>query len=281
MTVARPTRGLEIMSVRNSRRHWREVHKSLTLAVIHPGQIVRAEWRTRGRSLSSLAGSVMGMEPGDLHLTDKVQLGARGADFDVVRFSPKLLKRAAAELGTPGAFHLRTPAIDDTETYACLQKLVAAVAAGDDALEIACAQAQGLHAVITRCGEAPTATGVTLDPVRDCRLRRVKDYLNDNLSSRPSLAELEQVSGLTQYRLCAVFKRAYGVTIGQYWNALRLAEAVRRLQRGVAPKLVVAELAYKDESYLWRVFRRHYGMPPGAWLALYRANDWQSKRPTR
>lgn len=281
ITVCQLKGEIEVVSVQNSRRHWRETHTALTLALIHRDQPqVAAEWRTRGRDLASTAGTIMGMEPGDLHSTHRVHSSPAGASFDVVRFSPNVVARAASELGVRGAFHLKFPAVDDGEAYAGLERLVCAVAAGDDELAIDCAVAHALTTVITRCGEAPALTGVTLDPIRDGRLRRVKKFLGQNLCERPTLTQLEEVAGLSQYRLCTLFKQAYGVTIGQYWNALRLAEAVRLLQLGKPIKLIVAELGYGDEPYLSRVFKQHYGLAPGAWLTLYRANDWSRTRPS-
>ena len=47
----------------------------------------------------------------------------------------------------------------------------------------------------------------------------------------------------------------------------------RAIQRGRSIQLVVAELGYLDESYLWRVFKSHYGVAPGAWREMFRAND--------
>jgi AraC family transcriptional regulator len=113
--------------------------------------------------------------------------------------------------------------------------------------------------------------------VRDYRLRRVREYLRAHLGARPTLVELEAIADLGQWRLCVVFKRTYGVTIGQYWNALRLAESVRRLQRGHSIKMIVSELGYVDEPYFSRVFKAHYGVAPGAWSKLFRANDRLSR----
>jgi tetratricopeptide (TPR) repeat protein len=39
------------------------------------------------------------------------------------------------------------------------------------------------------------------------------------------------------------------------------------------------ELGYADEPHFWRVFKKHYGVAPGGWLSLYRANDRLNGRP--
>lgn len=276
VTITRPLMGVEVMSVRGSHRHWCEAHHAFTLAVVHRDQRqVIADWRTRGRSLSTSCGGIMAIEPGETHVTERLKLQGGAADFDVVRFAPALIADAARGLGAPPHFHFGTPAIQDPSSFDALLGFVGAVARGD-ALDIECAKAHALHALISRLSESPRSL-TALDPVRDYRLRRVREYLRAHLAARPTLAELELIAGLGQWRLCVVFKRTYGVTIGQYWNSLRLAEAVRCLQAGQSIKMIVSKLGYVDEPYFWRVFKAHYGVAPGAWLKLFRANDRLSR----
>lgn len=272
VAISRPLMGVEVVSVRGSHRHWREAHDSFTLAVIHREQNhVIADWRTRGRALSTARGGIMAIEPGETHVTERLKLQGGAADFDVVRFAPALVADAARAAGAAPRFHFGTPSVEDPSSFDALLGFVGAVAIGDT-FEIECAQAQALHALVSRLSEN-TSSPTTLDPVRDYRLRRVREYLRAHLEVRPTLAELEAVADLGQWRLCVVFKRTYGVTIGQYWNALRLAESVRCLQGGLSIKMIVSRLGYVDEPYFSRVFKTHYGVAPGAWLKLYRAND--------
>jgi AraC-like DNA-binding protein len=274
VTIACPLAGVELMSVRGSHRHWREAHESFTLALIHPAQKrVVADWRTRARALCTEAGDIMAIEPGDTHVTERLKLEGGTADFDIVRFAPALVADAARTLGARAAFHFDTPAVKDSPTFDALRRLVRAAAAGGDSLEIECASAGALQLLVSRLAEHAPRSEQTLDPVRDYRLRRVRDYLRAHLDRRPALSELEAVADLGQYRLCFVFKHAYGISIGQYWNAVRLAEAVRRLQLGRPVRMIVSELGYADEPYFWRLFKAHYGVPPGGWLSVYRAND--------
>jgi AraC-like DNA-binding protein len=264
---------VEVLSVRHSNRHWREAHETLTLALIHRDQPdLVARWRNRCRTLSSGPGDIMGMEPGDVHVTERVR-ATGGADFDVVRFAPTRVARAARSMGYRGAFHLRAPALTNAVAFEAIDRFVAAVAEGSDGLSLECAETEALTEIIGRLGEPPRAHGVALDPERDFRLRRVRAYLSANLTQRPTLEELENVTGLCRFRLCTIFKRSYGASLGQAWNALRFREAVRRLALGSSVKVVVAELGYHDESYFWRVFKSHYGIAPGAWCAMLDAND--------
>jgi AraC-like DNA-binding protein len=271
-TISRPLLGVEVVSVRGSHRHWRDVHDSFTLAAIHrTREGVVADWHTRARSLSTEAGGIMAIEPGDAHVTQRLKLQAGAADFDIVRFSPELVADAMHELGFVGQFHFKSPAATDTPTFAALERLVAAAASGD-ALETECASTAALRVLVSRLSETAAAPIKPLNPVRDFRLRKVRDYLSANLDRRPSLAELETISDLSRYHLCSIFRAAYGMTIGHYGNACRLAEAQRRLRRGTPIKLLVSELGYVDEPYFSRVFKQQYGVAPGAWLSTLRAN---------
>jgi AraC-like DNA-binding protein len=269
-TLARPLPGVEVVSVRGSHRHWREAHDSFTLALIHRDKKrVVADWHTRARSVSSEAGGIMAIEPGETHVTQRLKLEAGTADFDIVRFAPSLVAAAMLNVGAPANFHFKASAASDSPTFEALRALVRAAAFGDT-LDVECAAAQALRVAMSRLAESPPRP---LNPVRDYRLRKVKDYLCTHLDRRPTLTELEAVSGLSRYHLCAIFREAYGMSMGHYGNAQRLAEAVRRLGRGTPTKMIVAELGYVDEPYFHRVFKRHYGMAPGAWLATLRAND--------
>lgn len=279
VSVARPHRDVEIVSVEHSHRHWCEAHDGFTVALIHREQAeLVAEWRTRCRSLSTERGGLMLIEPGDVHVTKRVRARVGAANFDVVRFSPSLVAQAARELGYRGDFHFRTPSARDPLVFEALERFVGAVASGESALAIASASTEALTVLINRLGEKPSPHGVSLAAERDYRLRRVNDYLASHLERRPTLTELECVSGLSQWRLCARFNQSYGTSIGKCWNALRLRQAQRELERGHSLSMIVAELGYRDEAYLCRVFKAHYGITPGAWRAMFRANDRSGRR---
>lgn len=276
--AARPLRGVEVLAVRGSHRHWCESHDTFTVALVHreQGEVV-AEWRTRGRTLSTGRGELMLIEPGDVHVTRRVQARTGAADFDVLRFSPELLTAAAKQAAGGSTFHFRAPATQDPDAFAALRRFMNAVAAGEDGLSLEAAATEAISALLG-LGERAPSYRAPLAPERDFRLRRVSAYLASHLERRPTLAELEGVSGISQWRLCALFRRSQGISIGRYWNALRLRRAQRDIERGSSLAMVAAELGFRDEAYLCRVFKAHWGVTPGTWRALARRSAGPSRR---
>ena len=259
------------MAVTGSTRLWTEVHTQVCLALVTEGQPqVETKWRTRARTLSTQAGGLMLIEPGDVHVTLAV---TEPAAFEVVRFVPEVFENARRELNLRNSFHFRTPATTNKVVARALRALIEAHASGDSSLELDALSAELVTTVITELAEPSSGAGITIDPVRDFRLRRAREYLRSHLLQKPSLDELASELKVSKFRLCTLFKAAYGVSVGQYWMAARIAEASRRLLQGMPIKFVAASLGFIDEPFFTRTFRRHRGMPPKAWVRLQERNS--------
>ncbi len=263
------------MAVTGSTRLWTEVHTQVCLALVtedQPG--VEAKWRTRASTLSTRPGGLMLIEPGDVHVTMAV---SKPANFEVVRFLPEVFENARRELDLRGNFHFRTPADTNPAVSKALRALTRAHANGDSSIELDSLSAELVGTVIAELGESSSGSGITVDPVRDFRLRRAREYLRAHLFQKPSLDELSLELKVSKYRLCTLFKAAYGVSVGQYWMAARIAEASRRLLQGMPIKYVTASLGFVDEPFFTRIFRRHRGMPPRAWVRLQQRNSLRAR----
>jgi AraC-like DNA-binding protein len=271
VTFGAPLDGLEVLSARGSTRHWSEqVHETFTLAAVHPGQpSVGAEWHTRGRALTTISGQLMNINAGDGHSTSRVHAPAA---FDVIKLEPKWMEGRANEMGVRGPFHFGAPTCSNPAVFSAIARLMDAVATCDSefVLETACHDLA--HAVVTELAETPPPReprSARPDP----RLRRVRDYLAASKDGRPRLDELERDTKLGKSQLCALFKKGYGVTMGQYWNGLRLAAARKLLLGGLPPKYVAVDLGFSDEAHFSRIFRRNNGLPPRQWVSVYRKNS--------
>jgi len=100
-------------------------------------------------------------------------------------------------------------------------------------------------------------------------LRRVRDFIAENLARNVSVDELAEVSGLTRFHLMRSFAREYGLPPHAYANQLRLLEAKRLIATGHGPAYAATAVGFYDQSHLTRLFRRAYGLTPGAYAKLH------------
>lgn len=75
-------------------------------------------------------------------------------------------------------------------------------------------------------------------------------------------------AGLSRRRFTDLFRTTTGVTFGDFLNRQRLGHAARLLRRrGHSIMGVMFSCGFNDVSHFYRLFRRHYGAAPRAWLA--------------
>lgn len=98
-------------------------------------------------------------------------------------------------------------------------------------------------------------------------LRRVLDYIGDNLAHDLSLEAIAAVAGVSPYHFTRLFKQSVGQTLHRYVIQQRLSEAKRLLLAGRNGIADVAHLTgFADQSHLHRHFKMAYGITPGALL---------------
>jgi AraC-like DNA-binding protein len=152
-----------------------------------------------------------------------------------------------------------------------LRRLKAMVAAGARRLEIGrqCAIKSDLFAILgtlatdSRWGLTDEIHGRT-DPESE-RIGRLTTYIGQHLAEDLSTPRLCAIVGLSPSHLHAVFKRQAGVTLVQYITRVRVQKAAELLSTTTLPlKEVAPRCGFPCLSHFYSVFRKHTGMPPGA-----------------
>jgi len=105
------------------------------------------------------------------------------------------------------------------------------------------------------------------------RLRRVAQYIQDNLQRELRLADLSAVVHMSPYHFARLFKRSTGVPPHQFLLRHRIDEARALLE---AQRVPIAEIArsvgFRTPSHFTTTFRRVTGVTPSA----YRSSGAQS-----
>jgi AraC family transcriptional regulator len=112
--------------------------------------------------------------------------------------------------------------------------------------------------------------------LRPHAFRQVVQYIDDNLTSKITLAELASVAGVSRFHFVKLFRNTIGLTPMAYIERTRVRRAQQMLRRH---ELSIAEVAsvlgFFDQSHFARCFRTWTGASPGAYR---RANAVRSKQ---
>ena len=93
---------------------------------------------------------------------------------------------------------------------------------------------------------------------------RAREFLHDFEDAAARLPGLASLMGVSQRRLDASFRAAYGCTPAQYCRSLRFSRAVRLIAASELPfAAVAAHAGYCDQAHMTRDFARRMGKSPG------------------
>jgi len=95
------------------------------------------------------------------------------------------------------------------------------------------------------------------------KLRRITDWMAENLAEEFSLPRLAAQAGLSEFHFNRLFKRATGVPPSQYQIKLRL-DAARRLLRETKKSVITIanDVGYSNPSHFAQLFRKETGLSP-------------------
>jgi AraC family transcriptional regulator len=96
--------------------------------------------------------------------------------------------------------------------------------------------------------------------------KRVRLYIETNLSNRLDTTELANVVNLSPSHFCRAFKRTFGVTVHRYVMRRRVVVAQRlMLTSAEALSSIAVVCGMSDQSHLTRWFGRVVGETPAVW----------------
>ena len=94
-------------------------------------------------------------------------------------------------------------------------------------------------------------------------LKRVREMLDANYLSSPSLTELATLAGVHQVHLSREFRKHYNCTIGEFIRKRRVEHACNLLSKSDSPLSEIAlTCGFSDQSHFSAMFKTHIGLTP-------------------
>ncbi len=90
-------------------------------------------------------------------------------------------------------------------------------------------------------------------------------YIEDNLLTRFSVADVARAAGYSAYHYCRLFHSLTGDSVMGYARKRRLTVAAQELTNGAKTRLIdlALDCGFESQAAFTRAFKRHFGVPPG------------------
>jgi AraC family transcriptional regulator len=139
-------------------------------------------------------------------------------------------------------------------------------------------------AVAARLIQIDAPQSCNTKPLREAlarfRLKRVVDYVSQNLHRPIHLMELANVAGLSRMRLASQFRAATGYSPHEYILQQKIEQARDLLLRSRESIVNIAlSLGFRSQTHFGTVFKRYLGTTPARWRSEQPAAPIDGQRP--
>lgn len=253
--------GVDLLRARFiTHRYGRHAHETYTFGLIEAGV---EEFDYRGELLRAGAGAVALLDPDTVHTG---QAGSPdGWTYRVLYPRVSVVTDVAAELGwRSGTPWFPATVVSDPASAVLLRSAHRAAEHGDQ-LASSTLLTTALAGLLRRHAAPGPGGAVIPEQQAPAAVREVCDLLQDRLVDPPSLAELADLTGLSQFALLRAFRGATGLPPHAYLNQLRVRRARLLLDERRPAAEVAAQTGFADQAHLTRHFKRVVGVPPAAY----------------
>ncbi len=110
---------------------------------------------------------------------------------------------------------------------------------------------------------SPCHSCMRMHPHDKKRIEGVRDLLESNMETPPSLKELARTAGMSHPKLNRCFRQVYGMTVFQYLRTERLNKAKTMLQKeGYSVTETAFQVGYDSVSHFSQIYKKQFGTSP-------------------
>lgn len=247
--------GIDAVEAETRHSFPRHMHEQFGIGLIHRG----AQKSLSGRGMVEAGpGNTITVNPGEVH--DGMPIGDHGRAWRMLYFKPRLIADVIEDV-TEGAtveFEFHQPVMSGSLPARRFQHLYRALTREAETL----AGEEALLTLIAALRPRPR-----LLPAPSPLIDRLRAMIDDDPARALTLADLSGESGLSRFQIVRSFAQSCGLTPHAYILQRRINIARRLIGRKTSLAEAALAAGFSDQSHMTRLFRRTFGVSPGAYAA--------------
>lgn len=100
-------------------------------------------------------------------------------------------------------------------------------------------------------------------------VKTICEFLENNYASNITLNDLSSLTGLSKYYLLRSFTKQKGISPYSYLETIRIGNAKKLLEKGVAPVDVALQTGFTDQSHFSNFFKKLIGLTPKQYMKIF------------
>ncbi|MFC3745249.1 AraC family transcriptional regulator [Paenibacillus sp. GCM10012306] len=97
----------------------------------------------------------------------------------------------------------------------------------------------------------------------------VCEYMETHYASKITLSELSDLAGLSKYHFLRAFTRHKRISPYNYLETIRIGNAKKLLEQGIAPVEIAHMTGFSDQSHFTHFFKRLIGLTPRQYMRIF------------
>jgi AraC-like DNA-binding protein len=246
-------KGIDAVKAETRHSFPRHMHEQFGIGLIHRG----AQKSLSGRGMVEAGpGNTITVNPGEVH--DGMPIGDHGRAWRMLYFEPRLIADAIQDVteGTIAEFEFHQPVMSGALPASRFLHLYQALTMETETL----GSEEALLMLIATLRPRPKALPSPFPGIDGLRA-----LIDENPARGLTLADLTKESGLSRFQIVRNFAKTCGLTPHAYILQRRIHVARRLIGRRTSLAEAALEAGFADQSHMTRLFRRTFGVSPGAY----------------
>jgi AraC-like DNA-binding protein len=234
-------------------------HEEYSLGIVDQGE--SSFWCEGKQFATVFPQSLVAIPPDVVHACTPQQ--AQQWSYKMLFLQPGWVERLTAD----AAGVMREPVVKDLaapSVYRAVNRMLESLTTPATPLE----KEAGIMAVFAQLLAGKEKPGNAPRRKKEPGLRLVAEVLRSKFRDRITLEELEELSGLSKFRIIRSFKEEFAIPPHTYQTLLRINYAKKELKKSRPVADIAQEAGFYDQSHFIKVFKGHTGVTPDRYQKL-------------